>query len=443
MIHHFKNLPQCDRPEKFTFPFCYTPHPLAVEATKELQAILSSDTELKKRMAVKGRMFGVLVVNDGDKLGYLTAYSGADTEYLNRIDSDGNFFVPQIYNLPKGSIPSTKEESLQLQRLIFSNYEMLNAIGEKKNLLDIFAATPLQYPPSGSGDCCAPKLLQYAFSRKLKPLCMAEFWWGESPKDEIRHHGSFYPACQGRCKPILTWMLKGMSVDDDPMALYNADLEKKLRVVYEDEWLIIVDKPSGMLSVPGKVAVPCVTDFFKGCLPVHRLDMHTSGLQILVKNTINGGSNDNSLFQDMQKLFANRHVRKRYRALLDGIVENGHGTIKLPISSDYLNRPAQRIDHEHGKSAVTDYEVVERYKSEKRTLVNLWPHTGRTHQLRVHCAAKDGLGCPIVGDMLYGKGHTTDCDTLTPTHNETLQLRAVEISFQHPVTQKDIKIEIE
>ena len=443
MIHHFRNLPQCDLPQKFTYPFCYTPHPLALEAAKELQEVLTRNILLRKQSAVKGRMFGVLVVDDGT-LGYLAAYSGSDTDYINKTEEGEDFFVPQIYNLPKSSIPSNKEESIKLQNQIFSSYEMLNVKGEEKNLLDIFAETPLKYPPSGSGDCCAPKLLQYAFRHHLRPVCMAEFWWGESPKEEIRHHQSFYPACQGRCKPILSWMLQGLEVDEDPMTIYNADLAKQLTVVYEDDWLIVVDKPSGMLSAPGKVDVPCVTDYFPDCQPVHRLDMPTSGLQILVKQK-HGEDTENSshLFQDMQKLFANRHVRKRYVALLDGIVKNDQGTIKLPISSDYLNRPAQRIDYEHGKTAITEYEVLNRDTDKNQTCINLWPHTGRTHQLRVHCAANEGLGCPIVGDMLYGRGpQAKTIDTKQDSHSETLQLRAVEISFQHPVTQKDITIQI-
>ena len=415
MFHSFTQVLEGRKPEKFTYPFCYTPHAWARQAVSEVVA------ELERRrfpLIPSGKMFGVLVVEiDGaGEIGFLAAFSGSG------MDDDG-YFVPSIYTLPAGAIPKGREESKRLQDYIFSQYRMLNAKGEERDLLDIFATTPLRYPPSGSGDCCAPKLLQYAFRHALIPLCMAEFWWGESPRDEVRHHLHYYPACMGRCKPILGWMLQGLMVDENPLERVNADLEEQLRVVYDDEWLMVVDKPSGMLSVPGRSDVPCVADIVKkrmtiSVLPVHRLDMFTSGLQILVKGA--------DMQSSLQRLFEGRQVQKRYVALLDGVVGADSGEVRLPLSSDYLNRPRQRVDYEHGKTAVTRYEVV--WHREGRTLVNLFPHTGRTHQLRVHCASREGLGCPIVGDALYG----------TPA--ERLCLQAQELTFQHPITNAPIHI---
>lgn len=420
MIQKFVNLPKGETPKTFTYPFNYTPDAFAKEAMEELCAKL---TDFPKN----GKMLGVLVVRQNNNLAFLAAYSGATDEKIENNYSD--LFVPSIFQLPKNSIPNTPEESKTYQDYIFSQYEMLNISGEKKNLLDIFAETPLKYPPSGSGDCCAPKLLQYAFSHSLQPVCMAEFWWGESPKHEIRHHRTFYPACQGRCKPILGWMLKGMNIDRDPMDAENKELEKQLSIVYEDDWLLIVNKPSGMLSVPGKIKAPCVTENErlkshcpnKILVPVHRLDMLTSGLQILLK--------EESEYKKMQDCFVRREVKKHYLALLDGVVKQNSGKIDLPLSSDYLNRPAQRIDKEKGKKAITYFEVVKREGG--KTLINLFPHTGRTHQLRVHCAANEGLGCPIVGDTLYGK---------TNTSNSRLCLHALAIDFEHPVTGEKLHI---
>lgn len=431
LFHPLDNPSHIELPQKFTFPFCYKPHPLAVMATEKVISLLDSINGL--RQMKEGKMYGVLVVEWQGQLGFLMAFSGKMNKEI--IDSNDIFitdFVPQIFTLPDNSIPSTQEESRKLQTFIFTQYNMLNALGEERNLIDIFAETPLRFPPSGSGDCCAPKLLQYAFSQGMNPICMAEFWYGNSPKDEVRHHLTYYPSCQGRCKPILSWMLKGMNTDDDPMSKYHDEMEKNLNIIYEDEWLMIVDKPSGMLSVPGKINAPCVADVLKKRLgdeslqlfPVHRLDMFTSGLQILVKGI--------QTQKDVQRMFENRQVKKQYVALLDGEVELERGRINLPLSADYLNRPCQRIDLEHGKSAITDYEVIE--KGNGRTLVNLFPHTGRTHQLRVHCASSYGLGCPIIGDGLYGR------NTSAGTEPIRLCLHAQKISFLHPVTGKPIEV---
>lgn len=312
-----------------------------------------------------------------------------------------------------------KTMSDALQHWLFAQYNMLNAKGETRNLCEIFAETPQKIPPAGAGDCCAPKMLQYAFNNNLKPVCMAEFWYGASPKTEIRHHLHYYPACRGKCLPILTYMMQGLEVDIDPQ---SRSVSQPLEVVYEDRWLIVVCKPSGMLSVPGRSNRESVLSLIKercpeaeGPIIVHRLDMSTSGLIVAAKTK--------DVHKDLQMQFKDRTVNKRYIALLDGVVKgDSHGIIDLPLLPDPLDRPLQKIDFEHGKTAITEYQILE--TTETSTLVALIPHTGRTHQLRVHCAAADGLGVPIKGDNLYG--HPA----------ERLYLHAETISFVHPALKK-------
>ena len=231
---------------------------------------------------------------------------------------------------------------------------MLNARGERCDLTSIFAATPQRVPPSGAGDCCAPKLLQYAYLHGLHPVCMAEFWWGKSPKTEIRHHLHYYPACRSKCKPILTHMLQGLNVDADPHDSAAGSCED-LHIVYEDESLIVVDKPAGILSVPGNVARESVVDILKRerggsqfLMPAHRLDMATSGLLVVAKS--------DTVLRNLHEQFASRTVEKRYRAILDGIPHAPRqGTIRLPLAADPTDRPRQVVDQEHGKPAETRY----------------------------------------------------------------------------------------
>lgn len=324
-----------------------------------------------------------------------------------------------------------KRMSDELQQWLFSQFVMLNGLGERSTLTDIFRDTPQGVPPSGAGECCAPKLLQYAFRHDMTPVAMAEFWWGESPVGELRTHLNFYPACQGKCKPILDFMLQGVDVEPNP--LEQPDDTCWLDVVYDDQWLVIVNKPSGMLSVPGKsnrrsaqeillqqLVADGVMDAAGTLYPVHRLDMQTSGLLIFAKTE--------AVQRDMQRMFATRVVRKQYYAVLDGIYEGScEGTIELPLAPDYVNRPRQMVDREKGKHAITRYKII--CTREERTYVRLYPQTGRTHQLRVHCAHEDGLGLPIVGDDLYG------------THSERLLLHAQTLEFPHPYTHKSVCIE--
>ena len=316
----------------------------------------------------------------------------------------------------------------ELQRWLFMQYRMLNARGEERNLIDIFSTTTHGIPPAGAGDCCAPKLLQYAYSHGLQPVCMAEFWWGESPRQEIRHHLSYYPACRSKCLPILTHMLQGLDVEPNPL---TATASEELKIVYEDDAICVVDKPAGMLSVPGKDNVESVESIMRqrwhqydgNPIMVHRLDRDTSGLMVVARTL--------EAYHSLQQQFACRTAAKRYEAVLDGVPALQQGTISLPLMPDITDRPRQRVDMEHGKPSVTTYRVVS--TQNHRTLVWLFPHTGRTHQLRVHCAHPLGLATPILGDPLYGRG------TAAPR----MYLNAAELEITHPVTGRRMQWESE
>ena len=331
-----------------------------------------------------------------------------------------------------------RQRSDALQRWLFDQFVMLNGQGEGRTLTRIFASTPQQVPPSGAGECCAPKLFQYAFLHHLKPLCIGEFWQGRSPKMEIRHHDRFYPACRGKCKPILEWML-GASHPSPPTS-HPSTLTP--RVIYEDEWLLVVDKPAGLLSVPGRSNQPSVESLLRRSHPevymVHRLDMDTSGLMVVALTA--------ESYHHLQRQFLERTIYKRYEALLDGALPDcagapvgipAKGTIALPLRPDPLDRPRQVADREHGKAAITDYQVVDTrdYPTagghlQPMTRVLLTPHTGRTHQLRVHCAHAEGLATPIVGDNLYGH-----------PHGERLCLHAAVLAFTHPEKGQQLQFE--
>ena len=320
-----------------------------------------------------------------------------------------------------------KQRSIALQQWIFEQFVIQNAKGEETDLYTLFTEHAHRNPPAGSGECAAPKLLQYAYSHSLRPLCMAEFWLGASPVGEVRRDGCFYGSCKGKCEPILSFMLQGLEVDG--FMCDNAAAPCDIRILYEDGWFIVADKPSGVLSVPGKVGGLSVQEWLAchfgrvDILVAHRLDMSTSGLLVAAKGV--------GAYKAMQALFARREVTKKYMALLDGVPLNVNGVISLPLSPDYLNRPSQKVDYASGKEAVTKYEVlsVEEYGGRRCALVALYPLTGRTHQLRVHCAHKDGLDTPIVGDGLYGKS------------DRRLMLHAVHLRFVHPFTGEVVELE--
>ena len=422
------------KPERFTWPFCYEPHPLCLLACDELKR------EIERISPTEGKMFGVLVVESEEGLGFLAAYSG-----LLEGRNDWEFFVPPVFDAqqPDGyfkqkereislashlSPLTSKKMSQDLQLWLFRQYRMLNANGEERDLVEIWhdyhqnpkIQKKFPLPPGGTGDCCAPKLLQYAYQNSMKPICMAEFWWGPSPQSEIRHHGEFYPACRGKCKPVLTWMLQGLDVDPDPET--KGFLHQGVEIIYEDEAIAAVYKPAGMLSVPGKADEYSVATWAKerwadSMLP-HRLDLLTSGIMLVAKTA--------EAYHHLQDQFAARTVKKKYLAVVEGKVASEHGVIDLPLNSDPLNRPRQIVDFENGKRAITEYRVQQTadWEGKTITLLALYPHTGRTHQLRMHCAHQQGLGCPIVGDELYGR------------KADRLYLQAESIAFVHPATGK-------
>ena len=311
-----------------------------------------------------------------------------------------------------------QRRSAELQMKLFTQFRMLNAKGEERDLCTLFAPTAQQIPPAGAGECAAPKLLQYAYKNGLRPVAMAEFWWGNSPKGEVRQHGMFYPACNGKCKPILSHMLVGLDVEPNPL-MDIAPAEPK--ILWEDEWLVAIDKPSGMLSVRGKSGVRSAEEWAKEryaeAMIVHRLDQSTSGVLVIAKNK--------TTHEALQKQFISRTVKKSYVAVLDGVIERSRGEIRLPLKLDYDNRPRQMVALD-GKAAHTIFEV-EGYTN-GCTRVRFYPITGRTHQLRVHAAHADGLGTPIVGDDIYGSSA------------ERLMLHAETIEFLHPISGESISL---
>lgn len=536
MLHRFTtSITDIPLPERFTYPFCYTPHPLCILAAKEVQSYLTRQTAWKDELS-QGKMFGVLIVQtEHGETGYLAAFSG-----ILAGKSLHSFFVPPVYDLlqPQGffkieeenissinrnirqlendkayaalsaelartiqsaedilataktqlkeaktareqrrkekklnaqeeaeliresqfqkaeykrlerswkarittlqmqtedwerRISALKSErktrSAALQQKLFEQFGMLNYRGEIKNLCEIFGQTVHKTPPAGAGECAAPKLLQQAYLHGWKPIAMAEFWWGNSPKTEIRHHGHYYPACKGKCEPILQHMLQGLQVEENPMLKKMQVPSRNLEIVYEDPWLSVINKPAGMLSVPGKEDAVSVYSLMRGQYPeadgplmVHRLDMATSGLMLIAKTK--------RAHQNLQAQFKNRLVRKRYVALLEGIVSEDKGTVDLPLCLNPLDRPRQMVHTEHGKPAITDYQVLERLDG-KRTRIAFYPHTGRTHQLRIHAAHPLGLHCPIIGDELYGK------------KADRLYLHAEYLEFTHPITGETVRI---
>ena len=313
-----------------------------------------------------------------------------------------------------------RRRSDALQRWLFDHFVMLNATGAGRTLTDIFRTTPQGVPPAGAGECCAPKLLQYAFLHGLRPLQIAEFWQGRSPKMEVRHHDHFYAACRGKCKPILEWMLKGEEKEEGKEKEGRIGKDA-VSVLFADEAVIVVAKTAGMLSVPGRSGAPSVESWLRERYGevhmVHRLDMDTSGLMVVARTP--------AAYHDLQRQFLARTIYKRYVAWVEGVLPAGlRGTVSLPLRPDPTDRPRQLVDHEHGRAALTHYEVLRTEGG--RTLLSLEPHTGRTHQLRMHCAHSEGLGMPIVGDALYGR------------RADRLWLHAAELRFRHPVSGEEM-----
>ena len=340
---------------------------------------------------------------------------------IEKINLEFKVFEDKIIALKK----ERKEKSNYLQQTLFSKYAFLNQQKELKSLLTIFN-NPAIKPPAGSGECAAPKLLQYAFANNLTPITMAEFWWGSAPNAAVRHHKNYYPACQGRCKPILTHMLAHTEMDAN-LLLENLSEKQDLEIIYEDNALIVVHKPAEFLSVPGKDIKDSVYSRIKerypsatGPLIVHRLDMSTSGVLLLTKTK--------EANKALQSQFINRTIKKRYIALLDGDLSKNSGKITLPLRVDLNDRPKQLVDFTYGKPAETDWKIIN--KENGKTRVHFYPITGRTHQLRMHAAHKNGLNTPIVGDDLYGK------------KEKRLHLHAEFIEFLHPTTLKKMSFTV-
>lgn len=375
------------------------------------------------------RKSSVLTSDDVDKMIKESQFEKAELKrLLKRLNSEIELKKSEVLlyeNKISELKAERKERSLKLQSWLFRQYKMLNAKGDEKDLLDIFNDYNNIIPPAGAGECAAPKLLQYALKNGFKPLQMAEFWIGTSPFGEVRRDGNFYPSCKSKCEPILNFMLQGLDVDK---ASFESNILSNFEVLYEDEYLIAINKPSGVLSVPGKTGGESVEEVLRKkysddeIFVVHRLDMATSGILLVAKSM--------KMFKDMQKLFSKRQIEKSYEAIIEGVPELAEGEISLPLISDYEHRPMQKVDYEHGKEAITKYKVLSVVDIDKKqcTRLLLKPITGRTHQLRVHMAHSLSLGMPIVGDELYGNS------------GERLMLHASSISFVHPITTENVCI---
>lgn len=544
MLHRFpRRIAPEELPNRLNDPFCYTPHPLCIEAVQQVEAELQRLSENHTAITAEGKMMGVLVVETPQgEVVFLAAFSG-----LLMGHSVHPWFVPPIFDLtlPEGYFrreeaaisainrhiqelqqsddyqkarkalnqatqlahqqlatmrqqlaeqkahrhmlrqqgtltpadealliresqfqkaeckrkereaaqqlepfkqqvvlleqrllqlkQERKRRSAALQQWLFEQYVVSNARGEQNNIWQIFT-TPYselkgltrQAPPAGTGDCAAPKLLQYAYTHQLRPLAIAEWWYGPSPLTEIRTHGTFYPACRGKCGPLLAFMLQGTDYTSETAKVPSVPVE----VLYEDSILAVVVKPAGLCSVPGiDTALPSLYQWArqrypqaKGPLVVHRLDMDTSGLLLLALTP--------EAYKHLQQQFSDRTVEKRYEAVLQGELPqtmDSEGVIDLPLCLDPYDRPRQIVHPLYGKPALTRYQILERRLDTTR--IAFLPLTGRTHQLRVHSAHPSGLGIPILGDRLYGQP------------SSRLHLHAVGLTFTHPTTGERLHFE--
>lgn len=398
------------------------------EAKTDIQRQKQRIKDLKKERDEKRASFGNLSLHEIEQLEFeLSEESKKESILLKKMTKYWNYKVEseklKVESL-LSEIDNLKIErankSSELQQKLFKQYQFLNISKETKSVGEIFDNNP----PAGAGECAAPKLLHYAFKHNLKPIALAEFWWGQSPKSEVRKHKQFYPACQSKCKPILAHMLEGIEIDENPL-LENPAKGKDIEIVFEDDYLAVINKPAEFLSVPGKNIQDSVYERVKnrypeatGPLIVHRLDMSTSGLLLIAKS--------DEVYKNLQSQFIKRTVKKCYVAMLDGIVKQPEGSIILPLRVDLDNRPNQLVCYEYGKPAETHFKVIE--IKNKKTRIHFFPITGRTHQLRVHASHNLGLNCPIIGDDLYG------------TKADRLHLHAEEITFTHPISKEILTI---
>ena len=397
----------------------------ADEQLSALKAQLKERKRERDRRRAEGEDSSVLILE--------SQRDNAELQRLKRAVRDMVAEALERYDELHAEVEELKTErqrrSSALQMQLFAEFRILNARGEESNLCELFAPTPQLVPPAGAGECAAPKLLQYAYLHGLRPVAMAEFWQGASPRGEVRHDGAFYPACNGKCKPILTHMLEGLAVETNPLTQIAPP---EPRILWEDNHIVVIDKPCGMLSVDGKSGVRSVEQWAherypeaSGPMIVHRLDQSTSGILLVAK--------DKDTHKAMQEQFVTRTVSKQYTALIDGVVEHEIGIIDLCMKLDYDNRPRQMVAPD-GKRAITEYRVVA--VEEGRTRIHFYPLTGRTHQLRLHSAHPEGLNSPIVGDDIYGHEQHAD---LSDGHR--LCLHASRLEFTHPHTHERIKIE--
>lgn len=384
---------------------------------QHLKLITSEKVKIKQRRKLRKKAGQQNNQQNINEEFYLREY---EVYLLNKIKP-----LQKVYFQLKNKIDQLKEQRANLsawaQKVIFKSFTFYNYNRGTKNLLDIFSNTT-QNIPAGAGECCAPKLLQYAFIHHLKPICMAEFWWGKPLKTSVRKHQNYYPACTGKCKPILTFMLQGLQVAKNPL-YFQLSKEKELTVIHEDEDILVIDKPHELLTVSGKEINDSVHSRIQklypkatGPLIVHRLDMSTSGILLIAKNK--------KSYKFLQAQFINKTIHKRYVALLNGVLKEKSGSINLPLRVDLNDRPKQLVCYEHGKKALTKWKAIEINNS--LTKVYFYPITGRTHQLRVHAAHQLGLNTPILGDDLYG------------TKTDRLYLHAEKITFMHPSTKKEV-----
>lgn len=391
------------------------------EAQKARMAIMKAERDSMRKNGTNAEQANTLIRQSQHEKAELRRIKAYWDVRIADISAQIATYTEQITSLKR----LRKEMSDTLQEWIFRQYQVQNYKGEIHSILDIFSENGL-VPPGGTGECAAPKLLNYAFRKNLKPLAMGEFWYGKSPATAVRTQGHFYPSCTSKCGPLLGHMLNGMNL------LKENSIHGEPFIKYEDDDIIVGYKPSGMPSVPGLTGGTSMLDWLvsaTGCTEiesVHRLDMDTSGVMIFAKHQKAGNN--------IRRQFEQHSIKKTYKARLSGSGNNLHpgdrGIISIPLSPDYDERPRQKADFCHGKETITEYQI-EKTLDDGSIMVIFWPKTGRTHQLRVHSAHRLGLGHPIMGDMLYGGVGAS-----------RLYLHAEEIRFIHPTISQEVTFTI-
>lgn len=393
---------------------------LSAEYTEQLQALSLHHYHSKLQRQTQRQEFWQTLTDESLKIALeqLAAESrlqGIERRNLKRRQNEILQPLQQIITSADQKIAELKQQrkqlSRQLQTEMHAAYRLTNFQGQSLSLQKLLPAGT----PTGTGECCAPKLLHYAATHQLKPLAMAEFWWGNSTvEDKIQ--GEFYGACLERCQPLMGFLLSGLKPN-------------QVEIIYEDEWLIAVNKSSGLLSVPGRyfhnqdsVISRLRYLYHQEIIAGHRLDQDTSGILLIAKDAIT--------YSQISKQFQKRQVSKVYEALLAGVLNIQEGEINLPLWGNPDNRPYQEVNLAQGKPSLTRFRVMNREGNYTR--VEFVPITGRTHQLRVHAADKRGLGMSILGDKLYGDHQNIG----------RLYLHARELRFQHPHVNKILHLQV-